>query len=275
RHQAVGRAAPADAGGVPRRVRAGSADREHEPVRRSAGHGVAPGAVRPDEGAGRGHGARFLPARSGRRDPDTAGGGRHAPVPGLPGLQRQPDDRRLTAQAPVPGGCTLGPGGVVELIVEDAVVVTMGAGAGPADSMLVGEGRVAAVGQAETVRAAAPGAEVVRLGGATVIPGPIDAPWHVADLGYLSTAPHCGQPSAPGIAAIQARLRQAAERAPDGTWVTGAGYAEYKLREGRHPTRTELDEAVPTRPAVLYHTSLHVFVLNTAALQEAGFADGQ
>jgi predicted amidohydrolase YtcJ len=32
---------------------------------------------------------------------------------------------------------------------------------------------------------------------------------------------------------------------------------------------------VPNRPAVLYHTSLHVCVLNTAALREAGFADGQ
>ena len=32
---------------------------------------------------------------------------------------------------------------------------------------------------------------------------------------------------------------------------------------------------MPNRPAVLYHTSLHVCVLNTAALREAGFADGQ
>ena len=163
----------------------------------------------------------------------------------------------------------------MDLIVEDAVIVTMAAGAGPADAMLVRDGRIAAVGQAETVRAAAPGAEVVRLGGATVIPGLIDAHCHVADIGYLAAAADCGQPSAPDIAAIQARLRQAAERTPGGSWVTGAGYAEYKLREGRHPTRAELDAAVPNRPAVLYHTSLHVCVLNTAALLEAGFAENQ
>src|SRR6266702_4813203 len=100
RHPAVGRSAPADAGGVPHRVRTGPADREYEPVRRGAGHGGAPGAVRPDEGAGRGHGARFLSARRGRRDPAAAGGGRHAPVPWLPCFQRPPDDR-LTAGAPV------------------------------------------------------------------------------------------------------------------------------------------------------------------------------
>jgi predicted amidohydrolase YtcJ len=164
---------------------------------------------------------------------------------------------------------------VAELVVEDGVFVTMAADAGPADAMLIRDGRIAVVGRAEAVRAAAPGAQVVRLGGATVVPGLIDAHCHVADLGYLAAAADCSQPSAPDIATIQARLRQAADQTPAGSWVTGGGYAEYKLREGRHPTRADLDRAVPGRPAVLYHTSLHACVLNTAALREAGFADGQ
>jgi len=163
----------------------------------------------------------------------------------------------------------------VELVVEDAVFVTMAADAGPADAMLVRDGRIADIGPAEAVRAAAPGAEVVRLGGATVIPGLIDAHCHVADVGYLAAAADCSQPAASDIAAIQARLSQAADQTPEGSWVTGGGYAEYKLREARHPTRAELDQAVPGRPAVLYHTSLHACVLNTAALREAGFADEQ
>ena len=163
----------------------------------------------------------------------------------------------------------------MELVVEDGVFVTMAAEAAPADAMLIRDGRIAAIGPAEAVRAAAPGAEVVRLGGATVLPGLIDAHCHVADIGYLAAAADCSQPSAPDIAAIQARLGEAADRTPEGSWVTGSGYAEYKLREGRHPTRADLDQAVPDRPAVLYHTSLHACVLNTAALQEAGFADGQ
>jgi predicted amidohydrolase YtcJ len=163
----------------------------------------------------------------------------------------------------------------MDLIVEDGVFVTMATEAEPADAMLIRDGRIAAIGPAETARAAAPGAEVVRLGGATVIPGLIDAHCHVADIGYLAAAADCSQPSAPDITAIQARLAEAAGRTPEGSWVTGGGYAEYKLREGRHPTRADLDQAVPGRPAVLYHTSLHVCVLNTAALREAGFADEQ
>ena len=91
--------APGDARGVPGRVRAGPADRGHEPVRRGAGHGGAPAAARPEPGAGRDHVAGFLPGRRGRRDPAAARGRRHAPVLALPGVQRPPDDRRLTPVA--------------------------------------------------------------------------------------------------------------------------------------------------------------------------------
>ena len=101
----------------------------------------------------------------------------------------------------------------MELLVEDAVFVTMAADAGssgPAGGMLVRDGRIAAVGPAESVRAeASPGTRVVRLDGATVVPGLIDAHRHVADVGYLAAAADCSQPSAPDIPAIQARLRDA------------------------------------------------------------------
>jgi predicted amidohydrolase YtcJ len=166
----------------------------------------------------------------------------------------------------------------MELLVEDADIVTMasGAAAGRASCLLVRDGRIAAVGPAGPVRAAAgPDAQVVRLDGATVLPGLIDAHCHVSDVGYLAAGADCRQPSAPDIPAIQARLRDAASRTPPGAWVTGSGYVEYQLREGRHPTRADLDAAVPDRPAVLYHTSLHACVLNSAALAEAGLADRQ
>ncbi|MBV9793583.1 MAG: amidohydrolase [Actinobacteria bacterium] len=172
----------------------------------------------------------------------------------------------------------------MELIIEDATIVTMapgtgtgtGAGTAPAESMLVRDGLVAAVGTTAQVRSAASAnAAVLRLDGATVIPGLIDAHCHVCDVGYLAAAADCSQPTAPDIPAIQARLRDQATRTPAGSWVAGAGYVEYKLREDRHPTRADLDAVVPDRPAVLYHTSLHACVLNSAALRAAGFADGQ
>jgi len=164
----------------------------------------------------------------------------------------------------------------VDVLLTDADVVTMAAGAGQARAMLVRDDRIAAAGPAEQVRAAAaPDARVVRLAGAAVIPGLIDAHCHLFDVGYLASGADCSQPAAPDIPAILARMRAAAARTPAGSWVTGSRYVEYKLREGRHPTRDDLDAAVPGRPAILFHTSLHACVLNTPALREAGFDDRQ
>ena len=164
----------------------------------------------------------------------------------------------------------------MDVLLTDADVVTMAAGAGQARAMLVRDDRIAAAGPAEQVRAAAaPDARVVRLAGAAVIPGLIDAHCHLFDVGYLASGADCSQPAAPDIPAILARMRAAAARTPAGSWVTGSRYVEYKLREGRHPTRDDLDAAVPGRPAILFHTSLHACVLNTPALREAGFDDRQ
>ena len=108
----------------------------------------------------------------------------------------------------------------MELLVEDADVITMAAadaGAAPARGLLIRDGRIAAVGPAEQVRAAAgPDAQVVRLAGATVLPGLIDAHCHVSDVGYLAAGADCRQPAAPDIPAIQARLRDAARPDPAG-----------------------------------------------------------
>jgi predicted amidohydrolase YtcJ len=164
----------------------------------------------------------------------------------------------------------------MDVLLTDADIVSMAAGTGLARSMLVRDDRIVAVGPAERVHAAAaPGARVMRLQGAAVIPGLIDAHCHLCDVGYLASGADCSQPGAPDIPAILARLRDAAARTPEGSWVTGSGYVEYKLREGRHPTRADLDTAVPGRPAILFHTSLHACVLNTPALREAGFGDRQ
>lgn len=55
---------------------------------------------------------------------------------------------------------------MVDVLLTDADIVTMADGPGPARSMLVRDGRIAAVGSAERVHAAAePGARVMRLQG--------------------------------------------------------------------------------------------------------------
>ena len=104
----------------------------------------------------------------------------------------------------------------MDVLMTDADVVTMVAGDGPARSMLVRDDRIAAAGADERVRAAAaPDARVVRLEGAAVIPGLIDAHCHLCNVGYLASGADCSQPAAPDIPAIVARLRDAAARTPE------------------------------------------------------------
>jgi predicted amidohydrolase YtcJ len=132
--------------------------------------------------------------------------------------------------------------------------------------------RVAGVGPAERlIGEAGSGAEVVDLGSSVVLPGLIDAHCHISMLAYLLAGADCSGQVAPDIPAIQQRLASAPVAA-DG-WVTGSGYADYQLAEGRHPTRAELDAAVPTAPCVLYHRSLHLCVVNSAALERLGLTD--
>ena len=103
---------------------------------------------------------------------------------------------------------------MVDLLLTDADIVTMAAhAAGPVKSLLVRDDRIVAAGPAEPVRAAAaPGARVVRLDGAAVIPGLIDAHCHLCNVGYLASGADCSQPAAPDIPAIVARLRDAVAR---------------------------------------------------------------
>jgi predicted amidohydrolase YtcJ len=157
--------------------------------------------------------------------------------------------------------------------VYRAATVISGDGAGTlATGLFVRGDRIAGVGDADALIAAAgPDVHVVDLGGSTIVPGLIDAHCHISMLAYLLTGADCSPAATPSIAAIGARLA-ATPAGPEG-WITGSGYAEYKLTDGRHPTRDDLDAAVGETPCVLFHLSLHLCVVNSAALRELGLTD--
>jgi predicted amidohydrolase YtcJ len=57
-----------------------------------------------------------------------------------------------------------------------------------------------------------------------------------------------------------------------GEWVIGRGFDQELLREGRFPTRDDLDGAFPNRPALIQRICCHALVANGAALSRAGLA---
>jgi predicted amidohydrolase YtcJ len=108
--------------------------------------------------------------------------------------------------------------------------------------------------------------------GKTVIPGFNDAHAHVLAYAARLLSVDCSPASVASIPDIQSTIRQYAANVPQGTWVKAAGYDEFHLRERRHPTRRDLDQAAPHHPVRLSHRSLHACVLNTAALALAGIS---
>jgi predicted amidohydrolase YtcJ len=160
------------------------------------------------------------------------------------------------------GGLTLYLGGTV-LTMEPAAPV--------AEALAVRDGRIALVGGADAAaRLREEAAEVVDLRGKTLIPGFVDPHNHFAVGALEGYWADCRTPPCRTITDIQAALRAAARETPPGEWVRGVGYHHAHLVERRHPTRGELDDAVPDHPVLLLHFSHHQGVANARALAAAG-----
>jgi predicted amidohydrolase YtcJ len=137
-----------------------------------------------------------------------------------------------------------------------------------AEAVAVGGTRITAVGtQAEARAVCGRRARVIDCEGGTILPGFIDAHIHVLALARSLSSVDLSPDRVDSIDALCARLRHVAARNPADTWIRGHGYDEFYLRERRHPTCRELDEAVPDRPVRLRHRTRHASVLNSAALR--------
>jgi len=155
-----------------------------------------------------------------------------------------------------------------------ADVLTMDASRSRATAVLLVGRRVAAVGASGDMLARSiPGTTIVDLGGKTLMPGFIDAhshfpASHMATTGLDLAAPPVG--TVDTIATLLARISAAATIRGNNAWLLGFNYDDALLREGRHPTRIELDAAAPHNPVYLSHSSGHMGVANSRALSALG-----
>lgn len=128
-------------------------------------------------------------------------------------------------------------------------------------------GRIVAVGGRDDVLAQAPGATLHDAGGATVVPGLIDAHAHLMGLGFaLMQADLVGARSKHEVLE---RLRAFAAQLPDGAWLLGRGWDQNLWPDKSFPTATDLDAAFPTRPVWLERVDGHAGWANTAAMRRA------
>ena len=132
--------------------------------------------------------------------------------------------------------------------------ITLDEGQPRASAMLVREGRIVALGDSAALRAlAADGAQVIDLGGRTVIPGLIDSHIHAIRAG-LSDANEVHWTGAATIAEALQRLRDAAGALPPGGWlIVAGGWTELQFAERRRPTQEEIEAAAPEHRVYIQH----------------------
>jgi predicted amidohydrolase YtcJ len=119
----------------------------------------------------------------------------------------------------------------------------------PVSAMLVRDGRIAALGETNAIKAsAAAEASIIDLGGRELIPGLIDSHIHAirAGLTYTSEANWIGVRS---LDDALNRIHIQASRVPKGSWIIVAGgWTENQFVEQRAPTQAEITTAAPDNP---------------------------
>ena len=153
-----------------------------------------------------------------------------------------------------------------------AQVTTLDPACPAAEAVLVGGGRVLAVGTREDLTALAPRAEVLDHRAEQLTPGLCDAHTHLVMYGAsLSQLDLQGVRS---VAEVQARLRERAARTPAGEWIVGSGFLLSELGLSGYPTAADLDAASPAHPVLLHSRDHHMLWVNSRALALAGIHDG-
>ena len=135
-----------------------------------------------------------------------------------------------------------------------------------------GETIVAAGSLAEVMALERPSTRVVDLGDHALLPGFIDAHGHFLGAGrdrHLMVGLH--PPPVGDVNNIEDIVRKVRawideREIPPGEPVTGRGYDDSLLEEGRHPTREDLDRASTEHPIILTHVSGHLVATNSALL---------
>ncbi|WP_039388733.1 amidohydrolase [Novosphingobium sp. MBES04] len=139
------------------------------------------------------------------------------------------------------------------------------------DALGVVNGRVAALGREAAQSLASPRTPWINLEGALVTPGLTDGHVH-----FTLASGTLDQPSlrtARSRDAFTAVLARAAEDAAPRQWLQGGNW-DNDGWGGELPTRDWIDAVTPHTPVAVVRYDLHMVLMNSAALQAIGIADG-
>lgn len=110
-------------------------------------------------------------------------------------------------------------------------------------------------------------AQIIDLGGRTVIPGLIDH--HIHFTAYAASRARVNLDGARSIEEAVARVAARVQTAKPGEWIHGLGWNHLDWRVPEFPTKFPLDAIAPENPVVLDRKDGHSVWVNSAALRAA------
>lgn len=159
-----------------------------------------------------------------------------------------------------------------DLLVKNAVVYTVNPDFSLADAFVVNEGKIVAVGKADSLEKIYKAHEVVDAAGKAVYPGFIDAHSHFYEYGL--SLQEVNLDKSKSWDEIVDTVNAYSKRNTEG-WIIGRGWDQNKWKLKQFPSKDKLDKLFPVRPVVLTRIDGHAAIANQAALNLAGVKPGQ
>ena len=141
------------------------------------------------------------------------------------------------------------------------------------EALVTQAGKIAYVGNLNTAQSKYKNAAQVNLNSKTLLPGFIDPHSHFDMVSNTMGQANLNPPPVGKIDSMDKLLQALKDykkdnNIADGEWIYGWGYDESQLTDKRHPNKLELDEALPNNPVYIQHTSGHMGVANSLALEK-------
>ncbi len=154
-----------------------------------------------------------------------------------------------------------------QLILYNADVLTQNIHQPNAEAFAFDDKKIIAVGSNKEILALQQSnTKMIDANGKTVLPGFIDAHIHIWKVGNLKTF-LLDLRGINSIAGLQDKLSDFVKRNPGKGWLQARGFNEVSMKEGRMPTKDDLDKVNAERPLWVIRTCAHIGVANSKAIE--------
>ncbi|QRG68792.1 amidohydrolase [Brevibacillus choshinensis] len=140
-----------------------------------------------------------------------------------------------------------------------------------AEAVVVRDGRIIDLGSHRdmVLQWGRPEATVKDLGGKMVTPGLIDSHLHMSSIATKLLTTDLGKVTSKDQ--LLQVVKEQADQTQANEWVQGRGWDENRFTDGSLPTIEELDRVAPHCPIFLTRVCGHVYLVNSRALEIAGY----